>query len=86
MMTYIITVPHQCSRGRARIVVYDDGHLSADSAGSRIGIAALPRSFGSQSMTIRILVGAAGPERKAKVAKEAEAQAMHPWVRAVDGP
>jgi hypothetical protein len=39
----------------ARIVAYDDGRLSAGSAGSPIGAAALPRSSGSQSMTIMVL-------------------------------
>jgi hypothetical protein len=41
----------------ARIVAYGDGRLSAGSAGSPIGAAALPRSSGSQSMTITVLPG-----------------------------
>jgi hypothetical protein len=41
----------------ARIVAYGDGRLSAGSAGGLIGTAALPRSSGSQSMTIRVLAG-----------------------------
>jgi hypothetical protein len=47
----------RCSRGRARIVAYGDSHLSAGSAGGPIGAAALPRSSGSQSMTMRVLAG-----------------------------
>jgi hypothetical protein len=45
------------SWARARIVAYGDGRLSADSAGGPIGAAALPRSSGSQSMTMRVLAG-----------------------------
>jgi hypothetical protein len=49
--------PSMLSWVRARIVAYGDGRLSAGSAGSLIGAAALPRSSGSQSMTIRVLAG-----------------------------
>jgi hypothetical protein len=42
---------------RARIIAYGDGRLSAGSAGGPIAAAALPRSFGSQSMTIKVLAG-----------------------------
>jgi hypothetical protein len=45
------------SWARARIVAYGDGRLSAGSAGGPIGGAALPRSSGSQSMTMRVLAG-----------------------------
>jgi hypothetical protein len=45
------------SWARARIIAYGDDRLSAGSAGSPIGAAALPRSSGSQSMTISVLVG-----------------------------
>jgi hypothetical protein len=42
---------------RACIIAYGDSRLSVGSAGGPIGAAALPRSFGSQSMTIKVLAG-----------------------------
>jgi hypothetical protein len=50
----------RCSRGRARIIAYGDGRLSASSAGGPIGAAALPRSYGLQSMMMRVLAGGRG--------------------------
>jgi hypothetical protein len=45
------------SWAHARIVVYGDDRLSVSSAGGPIGAAALPKSFGSQSMMMRVLAG-----------------------------
>jgi hypothetical protein len=42
---------------RTHIVAYGDDRLSAGSAGGPISAAALPRSSGSQSMTMRVLAG-----------------------------
>jgi hypothetical protein len=61
-----------------RIVVYGDGRMSAGSASGPIGAAALPRYSESRSMMMRVLAGGRG-------AKKAKAQAMRPWIRAIDG-
>jgi hypothetical protein len=49
--------PSMLSWARVHIVAYGDGRLSVGSTGGPIGAVILPRSFGSQSMTIRVLTG-----------------------------
>jgi hypothetical protein len=70
------------SWARARIVVYGDGRLSASSAGGAIGVAALPRFSGSQSMMMRVLTGGHGTGEEGE---EGEGACDAFMVRAVDG-
>jgi hypothetical protein len=48
------------SWARMHIVAYGDGRMSAGSASGPIGAAALPRSFESRSMMMRVLAGGRG--------------------------
>jgi hypothetical protein len=67
---------------RVRIIAYDDGRLSANSAGGPIGAAAVPRSSGSQSMMMRVLAGGCGSGEEGKGGEGSGNASM---VRAVDG-
>jgi hypothetical protein len=58
--------PSKISSGRARIIAYGEGRLTAGTATDLIGAAALLRSGASQSMMTTVLAGVCGDCPRAK--------------------